>query len=176
MSTRYVVQKDQTTHQVTVTPVAGGYRINVDGTETEVDCVNVGPTSVRSFLIDGRSYEIATMPSRDGLDVFVSGDVFRIRVTDELWARAEAGSHEVGSGKEEVSSPMPGAVVGIPVTAGQVVSPGHTVAVVEAMKMQNDVASVRGGKVLEIRVKAGDVVDQGSVLVVLGPAEEAGGA
>jgi hypothetical protein len=114
------------------------------------------------------------MPSRDGLDVYVSGDVFRVRVTDELWARAEAGAREDGSGREEVSSPMPGAVVGVPVAVGQRVDAGHTVAVVEAMKMQNDVTSARSGTVLEIRVKAGDVVDQGAVLVVLGPTEGGG--
>jgi len=46
---------------------------------------------------------------------------------------------------------------------------------VEAMKMQNDVASERSGRVLEIRVKPGDVVDQGTVLIVLGPSEDGRG-
>jgi biotin carboxyl carrier protein len=43
--------------------------------------------------------------------------------------------------------------------------------VVEAMKMQNEVAAIQGATVLEIRAKKGDVVDQGAVLVVLGPAD-----
>ncbi len=109
------------------------------------------------------------MPSRDGLDVYISGDVFYVRVTDEVWARAESAAHGVVSG-EEVASPMPGSVVRISVELGQIVEAGETVAVVEAMKMQNDLAAARGGKVEQIRVKAGDIVEQGAVLVVLGTA------
>jgi biotin carboxyl carrier protein len=148
----------------------------LDGEAMTVSSRAIGGSKVHSLLIDDRSYETATMPSRDGLDVFVSGDVFRVRVTDELWARAEAGAQAAGSGHEEVRSPMPGAVIGVSVAPGQIVSPGETVAIVEAMKMQNDVPAVRGGKVVEIRAKKGDVVDQGAVLVVLGPAEESGPA
>jgi len=107
--------------------------------------------------------------------VYVSGDVFRVRVTDELWARAEAAAHGAGTGHERVASPMPGAVVRIPVEKGQIVAPGETVAIVEAMKMQNDIACVRGGRVEEIRSQPGEVVDQGAILVVLGPAEENAG-
>jgi acetyl-CoA/propionyl-CoA carboxylase biotin carboxyl carrier protein len=174
MSTRYVVQKDQDSYRVVITPHASGYRLVIDDVEIDVDCSHIDGAA-QSLLIDGRSYEVATMPSRDGLDVYVSGDVFRVRVTDELWARAEAGARDDGSGREEVPSPMPGAVVAVPVAIGQRVAAGHTVAVVEAMKMQNDVTSVRDGTVLEVRVKPGDVVDQGAVLVVLGPAEEGSG-
>lgn len=174
MSTRYIVMKDGVSHRVTLSPLPSGYRLVIDDVEIDVDCSHIGGTA-QSLLIDGRSYEVATMPSRDGLDVYVSGDVFRVRVTDELWARAEAGAREDGSGREEVPSPMPGAVVGVPVAVGQRVEAGQTVAVVEAMKMQNDVTSVRSGTVLEVRVKAGDVVDQGAVLVVLGPTEDGKG-
>jgi len=69
-------------------------------------------------------------------------------------------------------SPMPGAVIGVRVAMGDTITPGQSVAIVEAMKMQNDVASPRSGRVIDIRVKAGDVVDQGAVMIVLGPLED----
>jgi biotin carboxyl carrier protein len=170
MSTRYIVHKDSETHRVVVEPRPGGYRVLLDDVPIEVDAARIRGT-LQSLLIDGRSYEVATMPSREGIDVYVSGDVFHVRVVDELWARAEGQGHEAATGREEIVSPMPGAVVGIRVAMGEEIAPGQSVAVVEAMKMQNDVASVHSGRVIEIRVKPGDVVDQGAVLVVLGPHE-----
>jgi biotin carboxyl carrier protein len=169
MSTRYIVHMGERQQTVSITEAGNGYRVEIDGETVEVDSLSVPGSPTRSLLIDGRSFEAATMPSRDGLDVYISGDVFHVRVTDELWARAESAAHGAASG-EEVVSPMPGSVVRISVEMGQVVEVGQTVAVVEAMKMQNDLAAVRGGKVEQIRVKAGDIVEQGTVLVVLGAA------
>ena len=49
---------------------------------------------------------------------------------------------------------------------------GDPVIVVEAMKMQNELAAERGGVVSDIPVAAGDVVEQDSLLVVMDPIEE----
>jgi biotin carboxyl carrier protein len=170
MSRRYIAHKDETAHRVTVEPRPGGYRVILDDVPIEVDAALIRG-SVHSLLIDGRSFEVATMTSRDGKDVWVSGDVFHVRVVDELWARVDGNSNAAATGREEIVSPMPGAVIGLRVGMGDPVASGQSVAIVEAMKMQNDVASIRSGKVIEIRVKEGDVVDRGAVLVVLGPEE-----
>lgn len=172
MSTRYIVHKDDDALEVTIARSGQGYRLEIDGETFEVDSQSVHEGGVRSLLIDGRSYETAVIESCDGVDVYVSGDVFHVRVTDELWARAEEAAHSGETGHEQILSPMPGAVVSILVEEGQVVSPGETVAVVEAMKMQNEIAAVRGGRVKEICSKPDEVVEQGTVLVVLGPAED----
>jgi len=174
MSARYIVHQDGEEHRVSVEPRPNGYRVMLDDIPIDVDAATIRG-SFKSLLIDGRSYEVATVPSRDGFDVYVSGDVFHIRVVDELWARAEGRGHEAATGREEILSPMPGAVIGVHVAMGDEITPGQSVAVVEAMKMQNDVASERSGRVLEIRVKPGDVVDQGTVLIVLGPSEDGRG-
>ncbi len=172
MSARYIVHNGREPVTVTIVEDGDGYRLELDGETVRVDTRSVPGSPTRSLLIDGRSYEAATMAVRDGLDVYISGEVYRVRVTDELWARAEAAAHAAGAG-EEIASPMPGAVVKVLVEEGAAVDPGDTVVVVEAMKMQNDLAAVRGGVVKEIRVRAGDVVEQGTVLVVLGAEEEA---
>lgn len=170
MAVRYVARIGDRTIEVDLTEIGDGYLLQLEGETVRVDCRTVGG-GIRTLLIEGHSYETGTVPTRDGTDVYVSGDVFRVKVTDELWARVEAASHTGGGGHEEITSPMPGSVVRIAVEAGQVVTPGQTVAVVEAMKMQNDIAAQRGGTVEEVRAEAGDVVDQGAVLVVLAPPE-----
>jgi propionyl-CoA carboxylase alpha chain len=65
------------------------------------------------------------------------------------------------SGKK-VLCPMPGLVVSIAVTEGQEVKAGETLAVVEAMKMENVLRAERDGTVKSIKVKKGDslAVDQ----------------
>jgi biotin carboxyl carrier protein len=62
---------------------------------------------------------------------------------------------------------MPGKVIALPVVAGDIVRAGQTVAIVEAMKMQNELTAEREGRVKEIRVAAGQVVESGEILVVL---------
>ncbi|RHZ79324.1 hypothetical protein Glove_149g52 [Diversispora epigaea] len=64
-----------------------------------------------------------------------------------------------------ILSPMPGRVVSLAVAVGDVVSQGVEIAVVEAMKMQNVLRSVRVGKVKKIKVKPGDAVAADEVLV-----------
>ena len=64
-----------------------------------------------------------------------------------------------------IASPMPGLVVSLDVTAGQAVKAGETVAVIEAMKMQNIIRAERDGVVKSVGPKAGDSVAADEVLV-----------
>ena len=168
MSTRYIVHKNGVEQAVLIAKTGTGYRIEIDGKTLEVDSCMLRGGAVRSLLIDGESYESATTTTRDGMDVYISGDVFHLQVSDELWARVEESARGARTGIEEIVSPMPGEVIQITVDPGDTVPPGATVAVVEAMKMQNEITCSRGGTVSEIRAKPGEVVDQGAVLVVLG--------
>ena len=64
-----------------------------------------------------------------------------------------------------IQSPMPGLVVSIPVTVGQEVKTGETVAIIEAMKMQNILKAERDGVVKAVGAAAGDPVAADDVLV-----------
>jgi len=67
-----------------------------------------------------------------------------------------------------IVSPMPGLVVSLDVQLGQEVKEGETVAVIEAMKMQNIIRAERDGVVKMIGAKAGDSVAADEVLVEFG--------
>ncbi|RYG94898.1 MAG: biotin/lipoyl-binding protein, partial [Alphaproteobacteria bacterium] len=67
-----------------------------------------------------------------------------------------------------IQSPMPGLVVSVAVVPGQEVKTGETVAVIEAMKMQNILKAERDGVVKAVSVKAGDPVAADDVLVEFG--------
>ena len=69
-----------------------------------------------------------------------------------------------GAGKT-LLCPMPGLVVSIAVTEGQEVKAGETLAVVEAMKMQNVLRAERDGTVKTIKVKPGDSLAVDAVIM-----------
>lgn len=68
---------------------------------------------------------------------------------------------------EVVKSPMPGNILKINVTVGQKVNEGNTLLVLEAMKMENEIAAPKAGTVAQIIVSKGAVVETGAPLVVI---------
>ena len=79
------------------------------------------------------------------------------------------GGAAAGSGK--IAVPMQGTIVKVSVEVGQTVAKGDAVVVLEAMKMENNVASDVDGTVTEVKVEAGASVTAGQVVVVIDPAE-----
>ena len=69
---------------------------------------------------------------------------------------------------EVVKSPMPGNVLKINVTQGQQVKEGDVLLILEAMKMENEIASPKSGTVTQIVVAKGAVVETDAPLVVIG--------
>ena len=79
----------------------------------------------------------------------------------------EVKSAEVRAAAKAVVSPLPGVVVEVKVAAGDVVKAGQTVAVLEAMKMENDILAECDGMVASVSVKDGDSVLEGAVLLTI---------
>jgi biotin carboxyl carrier protein len=77
------------------------------------------------------------------------------------------GGAAAGAGGNTVRAPMPGWITHVRVSAGDVVAPGDTLVVVEAMKMENELRASVAGTVREVRVQAGQPVNAGDVLVVV---------
>jgi len=67
-----------------------------------------------------------------------------------------------------VKSPLPGVILDVTVQVGDTVKVGDKVMLLEAMKMENTIASDLAGKVLEIRVNKGDSVLEGADLIMIG--------
>ena len=72
-----------------------------------------------------------------------------------------------GPGKGALTAPIPGVVVEIKVRKGDTVSRGDTVAVIEAMKMENDIVVPQDGTVASIDVAAGQQVESGAAIATL---------
>jgi biotin carboxyl carrier protein len=159
--------------------------VTIDGQARDIDWQQLAPLAADtpgqvanggrySLLIDGKSYDVyarqVTKPDSSGYfyEIFLAGQRFEVHVEDER-EKALAGSiksaHETG--EANVRAPMPGLVLGTPLEAGAQVERGQTVAILEAMKMENDLASPISGTIKEVRVTKGQTVNQGDVLVVV---------
>ncbi|HEU5349666.1 MAG TPA: biotin/lipoyl-containing protein [Ktedonobacterales bacterium] len=133
-----------------------------------------------SLLIGSHSFDVFVQPvaseDDDGtsrvLEVHVRGQVYRVRLADErtrALASLAGGAHS--SGDANIRAPMPGLVSNVLVTEGAEVQRGQAVAVLEAMKMENDLTTPRTGIVKSLRVTKGQAVNQGDLLVVVGDPE-----
>ncbi len=72
-----------------------------------------------------------------------------------------------GAGQNTITAPMPGTILNVGCHAGDKVSKGDILVVLEAMKMENEIMAPHDGTVSEVRVKQGASVNAGDILVVL---------
>ena len=101
----------------------------------------------------------------DGEQATVNGHVsdFDVRGIDpEEAERAET------AGKTLVKSDVPGRVLRVDVTRGDLVREGQVLMVLEALKMEMEIRSPVGGAIAEVPVSAGDQVKAGDTLAVVG--------
>ncbi len=68
-------------------------------------------------------------------------------------------------GSKKVTAPMPGTIVSVKVNVGDTVNAGTLVAVLEAMKMENEIFAGVDGTVASVNVSSGDAVNSGDVIV-----------
>ena len=80
---------------------------------------------------------------------------------------ASAPSAPKGAGST-IKSPLPGIIISIDVKEGQAVKRGQKVAVIEAMKMENDILAECDGTVTAIHANKGDSVLEGADIVTIG--------
>ena len=108
---------------------------------------------------------------RDGdVAVELAGVVHAVKVLDphrQLLAQVAGRKTALASGPTAIRVPMPGKVVKLLVKTGDRVTRGQPVAVVEAMKMENEVRAPRDGAVEVVHVAEGQAVEANEPLVTL---------
>ena len=118
-------------------------------------------------VLDDEAFTLEVKRAADGFDIRSRAAKARVRIVRPEIAQLYAMLPEkkAADTSKLTLSPMPGLVVDIPVIEGQEVKSGETVAIIEAMKMQNILKAERDGKVKSVKAKAGDPVAADDVLV-----------
>lgn len=100
-------------------------------------------------------------------------NVLTIRKKDELDIRSlaplaiKSGVITVKTTSNIITAPLPGVITSVKVKEGELIKSGQVVAVLEAMKMENDLQSERDGRVKEVKVEKGDSVLEGAVIITI---------
>ncbi len=120
------------------------------------------PDGAATLTLDGAQSRAVVLDHGDDIAVFLDGAGWRLARVDPLAPPAGADAH---AGR--LSAPMPGRVVQLLVAAGDTVSQGQPLIVVEAMKMEHTIAAPRDGTVEAVRYAVGDLVEEGAELIAL---------
>lgn len=81
--------------------------------------------------------------------------------------KAPAAASAPATGGKAITSPLPGVIISVDVKEGSVVKRGQKVAVIEAMKMENDILADADGTVTAVHVSKGDTVAEDAKIVTI---------
>jgi biotin carboxyl carrier protein len=141
-------------------------RWRLDGREVEADAVEISP-GLFSVLIGGESVEVRIERKGSDLRVFADGQEYVAAIQDPRELKKDRAGAAEAAGRQSVTAPMAGKIIRCLVAAGDEVQASQGLAIVEAMKMQNEIRSPKSGKVERMAVVEGQTVNPGDVIAVV---------
>lgn len=141
----------------------------IDDEAVEVDLSSSGAPELFSALVNGKSYEVLITQQRQEFAVTLRGQQYLVQVQDERTRRLNAGRRgpDLPHGDLPVKAPIPGLVVQILVKEGDEVEEDQPLAILEAMKMENELRALRAGTIRSIQIAEGQRVEQNGVLMII---------
>ena len=144
-------------YQVDVNSVEGGIAdVTVNGTDYKVELADAVPAPAQQ----------AARPAPQATSTAAPAPQTTAQATQTAAQTATASAPQ-GKG-EVVTAPLPGVILDIKVKVGDAVKAGQTVAVLEAMKMENEIEATASGTVTAVNAGKGDSVLEGAAIITIG--------
>lgn len=145
-------------YQVDVNSVEGGIAdVTVNGTDYKVELADAVPAPAQQ----------AARPAPQAVSTGAPAVTPQSTAPAPQAAQTATASAPQGKG-EVVTAPLPGVILDIKVKVGDAVKAGQTVAVLEAMKMENEIESTASGTVTAVNAGKGDSVLEGAAIITIG--------
>ena len=140
------------------------YKFKINGNQYEV-AINAIEGNIADVTVNGTPYkvEMENAPAAAPVAAPVAAPAAAAAAPAPAAAPAAA---PAGPGTD-INSPLPGVIIEVSVKEGQAVKAGQKVAVLEAMKMENDIQAEKDGTVTAIHVHKGDSVLEGAKIVTI---------
>lgn len=161
----YDVAIDGRNYRLELNRSDGQWFCRLDGLECAVDAV-LARVDVLSLRIGHKAYEVKSERVGNELYLWVGNTRFTAEVRDPRSLRGRIRTQD-NQGPKKIVAPMPGRVVRLLVRDGDEVELGAGLAVVEAMKMQNEIKSPKKGTIQKILVTEGAAVNAGDLLAIV---------
>ena len=144
-------------YQVDVNSVEGGIAdVTVNGTDYKVELADAVPAPAQQAVRPAPQTVSTAAPAPQAT-----------APAAQTAAQTATASAPQGKG-EVVTAPLPGVILDIKVKVGDAVKAGQTVAVLEAMKMENEIESTANGTVTAVNAGKGDSVLEGAAIITIG--------
>ena len=137
------------------------YKFKINGNEYNVD-INSVEGNIADVTVNGASYKVEMDTPVAPAAPVAASPVQAPAAAAPAPASAPAASKGEGT---TVTSPLPGVIIEVSVKEGQAVKAGQKVAVIEAMKMENEIQAPSDGTVTAILIHKGDSVLEGAEIV-----------
>ena len=144
------------------------YEFSLNGHGGQAQLISARNGSM-TLLFDGRAVQAHVVSHGGRLLVAVEGRVYEFSTAQD--GRGRERKSQTGGWEPEIRSPMPGKILEVRVSQGDEVESNQTLVVLEAMKMENTLASGARARVKTIHVAPGELVELGQILVELEPLE-----
>ena len=164
---KYFVNVNGQPHEVTVVERLGELQVTVDGEPLAIEYEEVDRLGQVAVRVGQKSFGISIEGDEHAVTAVIAGHLYAVEIEDARERAAHAAQRAAAKGGGVVTSVMPGIVAQILVAPGARVEKGQPLLVLEAMKMQNEIAAPSAGIVLQIHVAEREAVGSGSKLVTL---------
>ncbi len=157
---------DNTLHKISLEKKENIFVVSYGEKTFEADIRSISPNII-SILIEGHSYQVYFARDKEKRSLSLEGQQFIIQEPLESRERFQKDGERSREDELMVKAPMPGKVIKIDVSEKEEVRKNQTLAIVEAMKMENEIKSTIEGYVKKIFVSVGDLVDSEKPLIEL---------
>jgi len=158
---------DDELYKISLEKKESGFVFSVGEITHEVSIHSIS-SNVISVLIEGRSYQVYCARDKEKRYLSLEGEEFIVQEPEASQEELQKGEGESLEDELMVKAPMPGKVIKVNVSENEEVRKNQTLAIVEAMKMENEIKSTIEGYVKKIFISPGDLVDSEKPLIELG--------
>lgn len=139
------------------------YKLKINGNAYEV-AINSVEGNIADVTVNGASYQV----EMENAPVIPAAPAAAAPVAAASAAPAAPAAKPAAAGAgTKVTSPLPGVIIEVSVKEGEAVKAGQKVAVIEAMKMENEISATKDGTITGIHVSKGDSVLEGADVVTI---------
>jgi len=156
---------DERLYDIKISPKGGAWRV----------CFGQHEMEAKASWLSDNQLQIELNSSLLTIPVLVKNDMISIWYQNQEWrfdrySAMQSLDNEAETGNQFLA-PMPGAIISVPVSAGDTVEPGQTLLVMEAMKMEHSMVAPMKATVTDVFFAEGDQVEEGARMITLAPVE-----